>query len=154
MISIFTIIAALLVNSGFSTSIIRDKSATDEDYSSIFYFNIFLSIALYLILFFSADGIASFYNEPELVILLPLISIPLILNSFNLVQNALLIKSLNLKRQAIINLTALSISIVVGCVFVINGFGIYSIVAHLIAQSIILIIMHWTYSDWRPTILI
>ncbi|MDC1362260.1 lipopolysaccharide biosynthesis protein, partial [Crocinitomicaceae bacterium] len=151
MISIFTIIAALLVNSGFSTSIIRDKSATDEDYSSIFYFNIFLSIALYLILFFSADGIASFYNEPELVILLPLISIPLILNSFNLVQNALLIKSLNLKRQAIINLTALSISIVVGCVFVINGFGIYSIVVHLIAQSIILIIMHWTYSDWRPT---
>lgn len=151
MISIFTIIAALLVNSGFSTSIIRDKSATTEDYSSIFYFNIFLSITLYLILFFSADGIASFYNEPELVILLPLISIPLILNSFNLVQNALLIKSLNLKRQAIINLTALSISIVVGCIFVLNGFGIYSIVAHLIAQSIILIIMHWTYSDWRPT---
>lgn len=150
MISIFTVVAALFVNSGFSTSIIRNKTCTDDDYSTIFFFNIGLSFIVYILLCWLSIPIANFYDEPELKTLLPLISIPLILNSFNLVQNALLIKSLNLKKQAIVNLSALTISIIVGCCFVWNGFGIYSIVAQLISQSLLLIVLHWSSSLWRP----
>ena len=53
MLAIFTAIANIVLDSGFSSALIRKQDATEEDYSSVFYFNLSISVILYVILFFS-----------------------------------------------------------------------------------------------------
>ena len=64
MLAIFTAIANIVLDSGFSSALIRKQDATEEDYSSVFYFNLSISVILYVILFFAAPYIAQFYNQP------------------------------------------------------------------------------------------
>jgi teichuronic acid exporter len=151
MLSIFTSVALVFINSGLSTAIIRTKEATPDDYSTVFYFNIFISTCFYILLFFFAPYIAIFYNEPELVPLTRLISLVFFLNSFGIIQNALLVKEINFKKQAICNLVGLALAAVVSGAMALNGFGVYSIVGQAITQALVTNLLFWVTSDWRPS---
>ena len=65
MITIFSLIATALQNSGFSTALVNEKEPKDSDYNSVFWFNILMGGSIYLILFFSAPFIADYYHEPR-----------------------------------------------------------------------------------------
>lgn len=60
LILVFIAFADVFVTSGFSTSLIQKRDATDVDFSTIFYCSLFVSIIIYVILFFSAPYIATF----------------------------------------------------------------------------------------------
>lgn len=150
MLTIFTAIAQVFINSGLSTAIIRQKNASLEDYTTVFYFNIFVSVAFYLLLFFTAPFIASFYNEPQLIPLTRLVSLVFLVNSFGLIQNALLIKAINFKKQAICNLTGLFVSVIISTILAFKGYGVYSIAWQAISQAIVTNLLFWVTSDWRP----
>ena len=66
MLAIFTAVASTLINSGFSTALVRKTDRTQTDLSTTFYFNIVVGIVLYFALFFSGPLIAKFYNTPLL----------------------------------------------------------------------------------------
>ena len=66
MITIFTVIAVELQSSGFKTALANMEHPTDNDYNSVFWFNIAVSLCIYVILFFCAPLIAHFYDQPEL----------------------------------------------------------------------------------------
>ncbi|PLX09115.1 MAG: hypothetical protein C0596_04765 [Marinilabiliales bacterium] len=151
MLTIFTAIAQVFINSCLSTAIIRDKNASPEDYSTVFYFNIVVSIFFYLLLFFTAPIIAGFYNEPQLVLLTRLVSLVFLINAFGLIQNAILIKAINFKKQAICNLTGLTVSVIVSAILAFMGYGVYSIAWQAVSQAIVTNVLFWVTSDWRPT---
>ena len=88
MISIFFAIAQSLVDSGFSQALIRKKEVSQTDYSTAFYTNLVLGVLTYILLFVSAPFISSFYNEPQLVVLVRVVGLVVIINSFQLVQVA------------------------------------------------------------------
>ena len=67
MITIFSLIATALQNSGFSTALVNEKEPKDSDYNAVFWFNILMGASIYIILFFSAPFIADYYHEPRLV---------------------------------------------------------------------------------------
>ena len=69
MLSIFTALANIVIESGFSTALIRKNDATSTDYSSVFYFNMGASIVVYLLLFICAPFIADFFNQPSLTLI-------------------------------------------------------------------------------------
>ena len=99
MISIFFAIAQSLVDSGFSQALIRKKEVSQTDYSTAFYTNLVLGVLTYILLFVSAPFISSFYNEPQLVVLVRVVGLVVIINSFQLVQVADLTRKLNFKVQ-------------------------------------------------------
>ncbi|MFA7627754.1 MAG: lipopolysaccharide biosynthesis protein, partial [Candidatus Kapaibacterium sp.] len=94
--------------------------------------------------------IANFYNEPKLIILTRLISLVFLINSFGIVQNAILIRDLNFKSQTICNIVGLVVSVIIAIIMAFQGFGVYSIVAQAISQAIVTNLFFWIYSDWRP----
>ena len=65
MLGIFMAVAQTFVDSGFSNALIQKQGRTDVDYSTVFFFNIFIGIAMYLLLFSTAPFIASFYSQPR-----------------------------------------------------------------------------------------
>ena len=54
MLAIFLQISQVFIDSGFTNALIQRKNRTEVDYSTVFYFNIFISVVFYLILFIVA----------------------------------------------------------------------------------------------------
>lgn len=151
MISIFISIASILINSGLSSSLIRYKESSPSDYSTVFYFNILVSLIFYIILFILAPFISLFYNQPELTLLTRTITLVFVISSFGLIQNTLLVKELNFKKQTLINFSGLFTSVVVGINMALKGYGLYAIVGQTLSQAACVTTLLWVTSKWRPT---
>ena len=63
LITVFTAIMQVFVDSGLGTALIQKKDADDLDFSSVFYFNFAICLILYTVMFLLAPFIANFYRE-------------------------------------------------------------------------------------------
>ena len=150
MLAIFTAISQTLINSGFSTAIVRKTDRTQTDLSTAFWFNIGVGIVLYFILFFSGPLIARFYNVPLLADLIKVTAITLIFNSLCIVQQALFTIKMDFKTQAKISVSSSLTTGVIGVVMAYNGFGVWSIVWPGVFGGTLRCILMWLLSKWRP----
>ncbi|MCM1093917.1 MAG: lipopolysaccharide biosynthesis protein [Lachnospiraceae bacterium] len=150
MLTIFIAISQSLIDSGFSQALIRKQDRSEVDNSTVFYFNIAVGVILYLILFFSAPLIAKFYNEPILIPLTRVISLSILINSFVVVQRALLTVNIDFKTQAKASFSAAIASGIVGITMAYTGWGVWAIVWYQITNLAVNVGLLWIFSKWRP----
>lgn len=150
MVAIFIAVAQSLVDSGFSQALIRKQSRTETDNSTVFYFNIVLSILLYIILFAIAPWVADFYASPELTALMRVICLSIVFNSFVIVQRALLTVKIDFKTQAKAGLIAAIVSGMIGIGMAYSGFSYWSIVAQQLVNLGLNTLLLWIFAHWRP----
>jgi len=150
-LAIFTILSNSLIESGFSSAMIRRNNNTNAEYSAVFYFNFFVSIIFYVMLFFAAPSIASFFNMPELCHLSRLLFFSIILNSLGLVQNIILTKNLAFKILTITNIVSVSLSGIITIILIYNGFGYWSLAWQQVLQVGFRSLLLWILSSWRLT---
>ncbi len=150
MITIFIAVAQSFVDSGFSQALIRKQDCIDKDYSTVFYFNILVSVGFYLILFFSSGLIASFFNQLDLINIIKVLGLGIIINGFGIVQSAQLTKEIDIKTltkvAAIANTTSGIISIYLAYI----GFGVWSLVWRSISNNFFRNLLLWLWHKWRP----
>ena len=150
MLAIFIAISQSLVDSGFSQALIRKQDRSETDNSTVFFFNIGVGFTLYFILFFCAPLIARFYDEPVLVPLTRVISLSVLINSFVVVQRALLTIKIDFKTQAKASLSAAIASGIIGIGMAYMGYGVWAIVAYQLVNLAVNVILLWRLSHWRP----
>lgn len=150
MVAIFIAVAQSLVDSGFSQALIRKQSRTETDNSTVFYFNIVLSILLYIILFAIAPWVSDFYASPELTALMRVICLSIVFNSFVIVQRALLTVKIDFKTQAKAGLIAAIVSGMIGIGMAYSGFSYWSIAAQQLANLGLNTLLLWIFAHWRP----
>jgi O-antigen/teichoic acid export membrane protein len=150
MIIVFTAISESFIDSGFSNALIRKNDCQQEDYSTVFYFNLAVGILLYLVLFISAGSISKFYNEPKLIDLIRVLSINVIISSLGMTQRTILIKNINFKLQARISIIASVISGVTGISMAYMGLGVWSLVWRTLCQSFVMVVLLWIWNNWKP----
>ena len=150
MLAIFLAVAQSLIDSGFSQALIRKQDRTDVDNNTVFYFNIFVSVFLYLILFAVAPWVADFYNEPQLTELMRVLCQIIIINSFAVVQRAIFTSSINFKTQAKASFIAATLSGGVGVWLAYHGYGVWTLVWQQLLNAFINTSLLWVYSNWRP----
>lgn len=152
LLVIFTELSKVLLDSGFSQALIRKKNATEEDYNSIFYFNILIGIILYTLLYTLSPFISNFYNYPELTNIARIVFLTIIINSFGIVQNAIVIRDINFKvlakRTIIANLLAGILAIYMAN----NGFGVWSLVIQIVVAALLRVVLLWITSNWKPSL--
>ncbi|MDE5675839.1 MAG: lipopolysaccharide biosynthesis protein, partial [Muribaculaceae bacterium] len=153
MLTVFIAVSQALVDSGFSQALIRKLDRSEIDNSTVFYFNIGVGIFLYLILFFCAPLIAKFYNEPILIPLTRLISLSVLINSFVVVQRALLTVNIDFKTQAKASFSAAIVSGVIGISMSYMGYGVWAIVWYQLSNLATNVCLLWILSKWRPKLL-
>ena len=151
MLTIFIALSNTFIDGGFGSALIQKKRPTQEDYSTIFYWNVFLSIVLYAILFLCAPLIADFYNIEILSKILQVEGIILIINALGIIQNNQLRKQLKFKSIAHITLTASIVSVIVAIVMAYMGYGVWSLVAQQIVLSFVSTLLYWIHGSWRPS---
>lgn len=150
MLTIFMVLAEAFIEGGFGAALIQKKRPTQEDYSTIFYWNMGMALVLYFILFFTAPTISRFYNIPLLCKVLRVQGIILFIYAFNIVQYNQLQKNLNFKILSIVTVSTSIISLIVTILMAYHGCGVWSLVAQNILTAAIPAIVFWFYVKWRP----
>jgi teichuronic acid exporter len=150
MLTIFIAVAQSFVDSGFSSALVQKKNRTETDFSTVFYFNILISLLAYLVLFLSAPYIALFYREPILELLCKCLGLSLIIQGFSVVQAAKLTISLDFKTQARASLTAVIISGFFGVYLAYNGHGVWALVVQSLLNNTLNTIILFLQTKWIP----
>lgn len=153
MLAIFLAVSQSLIDSGFSQALIRKQGRTEEDNCTVFYFNIVVSLLLYIILYISAPFVADFYDTPQLCPVMRVVCLGIIFNSLAVVQRALLTIRIDFKTQAKAALTAAVTSGVVGIAMAYHGFGVWSLVTQQLLNLGINTGLLWLLSKWRPRLI-
>lgn len=151
VLSIFTAIANLLQDSGFSSALVRKRNVLDGEYTSVFYFNIAIGLSLYAILFFCAPLIANYYDKPILTNLSRFIFLSFVFNSFGIIQNINLIRKMDFKTNTRITLIAGCISGIIAIIMALYGFGVWSLAAQLVIQNFLRNLFLWIFIKWKPS---
>lgn len=152
MIMVFIAISNSLINSGFTQALIREQNSTQTDYSTVFYFNMAVSLLIYMGLYFSAPMISNFYGEPELVQILRILSLGIILNALAIIPRAIFAKEVNFKVVAKVNMIASSASGVFAVAAALAGFGVWSLIIRTLAMSFIQSFLLLIEKRWIPSV--
>ena len=125
------------IDGGFTNALIQKKFPDKEDFSTVFWFNLFFSVMIYLILFFLAPLINATYVNYDILILVRVLGLVLIIYSFKIIQQAYARKTLQFKKFFYATLTGSIVSGIVGVVLALSGAGIWALVFQfLIKQSL------------------
>ncbi len=151
MLFVFLAIAQSFIDSGFSQALIRKQDRTQVDSSTVFYFNIVVSVILYIILFLLAPLVADFYNTPELCTIMRVLCFSIVINSFTIIQYTILTIKIDFKSLAKISLTSTIVSGVLGIILALYGFGVWALVYQSLLHTIINCILLWLIAGWRPS---
>lgn len=150
MLSIFMVLAEAFIDGGFGSALIQKKRPTQEDYSTIFFWNIGMAVVMYAVLFFTAPTIARFYNIPLLCDVLRVQGVILFIYAFNIIQKNQLRKKLNFKLLSIVTIGTSLIALGITIYMAYKGYGVWALVAQNIITSAIPALVFWFYVKWRP----
>ncbi len=151
-LAMFTMLSSILVESGFTSALVRRKVNTREDYSGAFFFNLFLSTSLYLILYFSAPFIADYFKMPVLCDLARVLFLAIIISSFGIVPTIILTKNFKFKYLSISNLLGVFLSAVITIYMAMNDYAYWAIAAQQLTQVGFRVVFVWIFSKWRPSL--
>ena len=152
MISIFSLVATALQDSGFRTALTNLKDPQPEDYNSVFWFNIIMATSLYTLLFFAAPLIGEYYHTERVVPLCRYAFLSIIIASLGTAQSAYLFKHLKAKQQAEAGAIAVVVSSLVGVAMAFMGAAYWSLATQGLVYVSINTFFQWYFSPWRPTV--
>lgn len=151
MLTIFVVLAESFIDGGFGSALIQKKIPSQEDYSTVFFWNLCMAVLLYAILYFSAPAIARFYDIPLLSSVLRVQGVVLFIYAFNIVQRNQLLKNLRFKVLSIVTIATSIISLTVTIIMAYHGYGVWALVTLNILTAAIPALFFWFYMKWRPS---
>lgn len=151
MLSIFLQISQVFIDSGFANALIQKQDCRDKDFSTVFYYNLTVSILLYIVLYFSAPYIAKFYSTEIITPVLRVLTLVLIFNALSIVQRTILVKNVDFKSQSKVTLTSSLISGCLGIYLAFSGYGVWALVVQQLSNSIIQLILYYVIVKWIPS---
>lgn len=150
LVTVFTSIMQVFVDSGMGNALIQKKDADDLDFSSVFWFNLAMCSALYLLMFLAAPFIASFYKMPELTPVVRVLSLILIISGIKNVQQAYVSRHMLFKRFFFSTLGGTIGAAIVGITLAYYGFGVWALVAQMLFNAAVDTTILWITVKWRP----
>ena len=150
-VAVFQAFASLFVDSGFSYALIQRKHPTHLDYSTVLWFNLTMSGALYVVLFFGAPLIADcFQGDQRIIPISRVMFVSFILNASAIVQTNRLMKQMKVKMVAVSNSAGLFAGAIVGIYLAVAGYGAWAIVWQTLTLNFTKSLVLWLTSGWTP----
>lgn len=152
MIAIFIAVSDSIIDSGFSNALIRKINIERIDYNTVFYFNLVISVSLYVVLFFASPAISAFFREPVLTKVMRVIGYVLIINALSIIPRTIFVRNVNFKTQTKVSLIASISSGIVGIGMASFGMGVWSLVGQQLSRQFLNTIFLWIYCKWKPVL--
>ncbi|MEG2278304.1 MAG: lipopolysaccharide biosynthesis protein [Odoribacter sp.] len=150
MLTIFIAISNSFVDSGFSNALIRKNNVREIDYNTVFYFNLFVGICCYILLFIASPAISRFFREPQLVAITRVLGLILIINALAIIQRTQFIKKIDFKTQTKVSVISSVSSGGIGIGMAFADYGVWSLVGQQLSRQLFNTLFLWIYSKWRP----
>ncbi|RHV29205.1 lipopolysaccharide biosynthesis protein [Ruminococcus sp. OM05-10BH] len=150
LITVFTTILQVFVDSGLGNALIQKKEADNLDFSTVFYTNIIMCVVLYILMFFLAPFIAKFYGDPQLTALVRVLCLTVIISGVRNVQQAYVSRHLMFKKFFFVTLGGTIGSAIIGIAMAYLGFGVWALVTQQVLNTLIGTIVLWITVKWRP----
>lgn len=150
LVTVFTAILQVFVDSGLGTALIQKKDADEIDFSSVFYFNFVVCLILYLGMFAAAPFIADFYGDVTLVPVIRILSLTIVISGVKGIQQAYVSRNMLFKRFFFSTIGGTIFSAVLGIAMAYAGFGIWALVAQQLSNTFIDTLILWITVRWRP----
>lgn len=150
LITVFTNILQVFVDSGLGNALIQKKDADDLDFSTVFFANITICLFLYAGVFLCAPAIARFYNDDSLVSIIRVLSLTIVVSGVKNVQQAYVSKKLIFKKFFFATLAGTIGAAIIGIVMAKKGFGVWALVAQQLFNLTVDTIVLWITVKWRP----
>ena len=151
MLTIFMAISQSIIDSGFSNALIRKTDRKEIDFSTTLYFNIVVSVLMYIALFLLSPLIADFYEIQELEDITKVIGTTLIWGALSIVQQSILTIKVDFRTQMMVSLVAAILSGAIGLIMALNGYGVWALVGQMVSVSIFRTVVLWIVAKWKPT---
>lgn len=152
LVTIFIAFSQMMVDSEMGGALLRKPTVTRTDYSTLFYYNLAVSIILFIALYFIAPLIAKFYSLPELTDVVRVLSLTIIIQAFRVVQRIMIFREFRFKTYAVINLISGSVSLGVAILMALKGYGYWALIWQQIAQALCNLILMETYNRFIPAL--
>ena len=153
LVTVFTTILQVFVDSGMGNALIQKKNADETDFSTVFYFNIFICLILYLGIFIAAPFIARFYNDESLTAVIRVLSLTIVISGVKNVQQAYVSRNMLFKRFFFATLGGTIGSAMLGIIMAYKGFGVWSLVAQQLLNTAASTAILWITVKWHPKLL-
>ena len=150
MAVVFTGLITVFNDFGIGSAVIQKQNLTDDDLSSIFWFSLFIGIVTTLLTVIVSPLIAAFYDKKILIPLLSIMAFGFFFTGFSTVQQSLLIKEMNFKKIAVVEITSTVFGGIVAISLAYWGYGVWSLVWQGLSATIITALLLWLTSQWRP----
>lgn len=153
MVMVFVYLSNILIDSGFGSALIQKKEPSPKDYNTIFFWNLGLSLILYVVLFFCSPLVAKFYGIEILSKILKIVGLILIINALSLIQTVLLKRELNFKKLAHCYITSTFCALLSSSIAAYYGCGVWSLVIFQLVQAGGNSLLLWIFTKWHPEIM-
>lgn len=153
MLAIFLGVASTFTDSGMGSALIQKQNRTDKDFSTVFWFNLFVSTFFYVLLYFAAPYIAQFYNIPLLASVTRVISISLIINAFSTIHKTKLTIEMRFREQSVITIICTLLTCLLGLLFAYLGYGVWALVLQTLSTASLTAILTMGVTRWVPKLL-
>lgn len=150
LVTVFTSILNVFVDSGLGNALIQKKDADDLDFSTVFYFNVGLCTILYLAMFMVSPLIAAFYNRPELTSIVRVLSLSLLISGVKNIQQAYVSRTMLFRRFFYATMGGTIGAACIGIVMAYRGFGVWALVAQQIFNASVDTLILWFTVKWHP----
>ncbi len=152
MTTLFIAVSQSFIEGGFRQALIRKRTCTQADFSTVFYFNLVVAVIFYVVLFLSASLIAQFFDEPALEPILRVLGLGLIIRGLAVVQETQLARKINFRLQTRISVVSSLTSAALGISMALAGYGVWSLVAASLSGSAVVTTLLWVWQDWKPSL--
>ena len=152
IVLVFSAFADVFIYSGFGQALIREKEVTRTDYSTILYFNIVVSLVLYILLYFSSGLIADIYEQPILNDICKVAYLILPIHALSLVQMTKLQKDIKFKKNFFISFISSLVSAVIAIYIAYLYRSVWALVLQVMMTSTIRCVLLWATSDFIPVL--
>ena len=153
MAVVFIAFARVLSESGIGPALVQiDKSRLNKSHlDTTFWFSVIWAIAIYIVMALVVTPLAAtFYAEPMLSRVIPILSLSVLISPLNTVHRSQLNRAFQFKKIALINNTASIVSGVAALVLAYTGFGVWTLVWYNVLPLIIMLPQLWKATGYRP----
>ena len=149
-LTIFQAFALIFVDSGFGAALLQKKDPEERDYSTVFWFNLVVSVGIYALLFFCAPLIGDIFHDGRLVSMSRVMFIAFVVNGLGIIQTNRLTKQMHMRPVAVANIIGLLISGALGIGMALGGFGAWALVWQTLSLAIVKTVILWAVGHWWP----
>ena len=153
LVTVFTTILQVFVDSGLGTALIQKKDADDLDFSSVFFFNMFMCVVLYIVMYIASPYIAAFYNDKGLTPIIRFISLTIIISGVKGIQQAYVSRNMLFKRFFFSTIGGTVASAIIGIFLAYKGYGVWALAIQQVSNTAIDTLILWLTVRWKPKFL-